>query len=185
MRFGSLCTSRMIHELRELRRSTLIWQFHQHLQTEVLSWIQTHLPLPQLKLQMQAVSVGARNLYCFYCYRIVKTLACAHWDGVFILLVCVIYRAPFLTGSVWWSPSAAFHIQLSLPYFTVQWIPVHYFLSSSLDAMMFQPSKYTVKEGVNDIVTVILKADPLTTCLRDFTVLVSTRDGSARSEFHT
>ena len=46
------------------------------------------------------VSNGMVYLYCWY--------------------RCVIYRAPFLTGSVWSSPSAAFHIQLSLPYFTVQ-----------------------------------------------------------------
>ena len=64
-------------------------------------------------------------------------------------------------------------------YLTAQYIK---FLLPSSDGMRFNASTYKGTEG--DSISVTLVADAITTCLRNFTVSVTSRDGSATSECH-
>ena len=58
------------------------------------------------------------------------------------------------------------------------------FLLSSSDGVRFIASTYKGTEGVNNSILVTVVAEPITNCLRSFTVYVTSRDGSATSECH-
>ena len=95
---------------------------------------------------------------------------------------------PFLTSCLQSSPCTPF-FPLSVQRHTVIIVYVWQsntlnFLLSSSDAVRFIASTYKGMEGVNSSILVTLVTEPITTCLRSFTVYVTSRDGSATSECH-
>ena len=69
-------------------------------------------------------------------------------------------------------------------YYTWMKIAVDCYLciSYSSGSVKFQSATYNVTEGANDTIDVTLEAVLISTCLRSFTVYVSSQDGSAHSE---